>query len=127
MIKKIFTVIIVLMLLGVAWLFYEYQQTAGAADEQVEKDLHALRMGYDVQLENKSGVFADVAHHGKVFLDRKLVNQSINEQRQYVRHYHSLYLREGVKSCLETQMIYPNRQAVILSEGWKQFTQKCLP
>ena len=127
MIKKIFTAIIIMMLLGVAWLFYEYQKTAGAADEQVEKDLHELRMGYDEQLENKSGVFVDPAHHGKVFLDRKLVNQSINEQRQYVRHYNSLYLREGVKSCLETQMIYPNRKAVILSEKWNQFTKKCLP
>lgn len=127
MIKKLFTAIIIMMLLGVAWLFYEYQQTASVADEQVEKDLHELRMGYDLQLENKSGVFTNVAHHGKIFLDRKLVNQSINEQRQYVRHYNSLYLREGIKSCLETQMIYPNRQAVILSEEWKQFTKKCLP
>lgn len=122
-----FTAVIIFMLLGVAWLFYQYQQTAGAADEQVEKDLHELRMSYDKQLEKNEGVFIDVAHQGKVFLGRELVNQSINKQRQYVRHYHSLYLREGVKSCLETQMIYPNRQAEILSEKWTQFTKNCLP
>ena len=127
MFKKLFIAFIVIGLLGVAWLFYQYQQTAGAADEQVEKDLHELRMGYDKQLENNDGVFSDVTHQGKVFLGRELVNQSINEQRQYVRHYHGLYLREGVKSCLETQVVYPNRQAVILSEKWNQFTKNCLP
>ena len=127
MIKKILTALIIFMLLGIAWLFYEYQQTAGAADEQVEKDLHTLRMNYDSQLQTNSGVFMDVEHRGKIFLDRKLVNQSINEQRQFVRHYNGLYLREGVKSCLQTQVIYPNRSSEILSEKWAQFTKKCLP
>lgn len=127
MLKKLFFVCIVIGLLGVAWLFYQYQQTAGAADEQVEKDLHELRMNYDKQLENSDGVFIDVEHQGKVFLGRNLVNQSINEQRQYVRHYNGLYLREGVKSCLETQMIYPNRTADILSETWLNSAVNCLP
>jgi hypothetical protein len=127
MFKKLFIGLIVIGLLGVAWLFYQYQKTAGAADEQVEKDLHELRMVYDEKLENKSGVFLDVEHHGKIFLDRKLVNQSINEQRKYVRHYHGLYLREGLKSCLKTQVVYPNRKAVILSEKWTRLTKNCLP
>lgn len=127
MFKKLFFVCICIGLLAVAWLFYEYQKTAGAADAQVEKDLHELRMAYDQQLQKNEGVFTDVLHHGKVFLDRKLVNQSINEQRQYVRHYNGLYLREGIKSCLETQVIYINRESKVLSEKWSLVDNKCLP
>lgn len=127
MLKKLFIAFIIVLFVGAGWIFNEYRKAASEANAQVEKDLHDLRIAYDLQHETKTGKFAQAEDFQKSFLDRQLVNQTINEQQQFVRHYHGLYIREGKKSCLKTQVIYLNRKMEITKEAWVDGNLGCLP
>lgn len=127
MLKKLFITFVIALFLGAGWVFNEYRKATGEANAQVEKDLHDLRIAYDLQQETKTGIFANAENFQKSFLDRQLVNQTINEQQQFVRHYHGLYILEGKKSCLKTQVIYLNRRMEIFKETWVDGDFGCLP
>jgi antitoxin component YwqK of YwqJK toxin-antitoxin module len=111
--KNIFTGITVLVFLFCGWLFYEYKQIAGEAEVQVEKDVLWLSLAF----EDMDAVVGENLLDRK-YLETQLMQQSINSENKFIRHYRSLFIQEGKKSCLETQVSYFNHNPEIEMQTW---------
>lgn len=120
--KKLRTIIAVLALIGVAWLFYEYKQIAGEAEARVEKDIRWLITAFEQGEFNAQLQLSEQTH-----LETQLVVQGVNENNRFVRGYHSLFIKSGERSCLLSEVFYENHEPSIQDQRWLKTAEGCLP
>lgn len=121
--NKIVTVLVIGLLVAIGYVFFQYQDIASQADAQVEKDIQFLEASFrDRSSESLSGV-----HEQEKYVQSALVLQSVNEAKQFVRHYHSLFIENGVRNCLLSKIIYLQKQTTLLEQVWLDEEQVCLP
>jgi len=120
--KKIITPIIVLALIAIAWLFYEYKKIAGEAEARVEKDVRWLMTKFEQEDYDQQLNLAAKTH-----LETQLVVQGVNENNQFVRGYHSLFIENGERSCLLSEVVYEFREPKLLDQRWLALEDNCLP
>jgi hypothetical protein len=121
--NKIVIGILILLLAVMGYVFVQYQSIAGDAEEQVAKDIRFLEDSYhDRSSTSLTGEYLKMKH-----IQTQLVLQSVNADKQFVRHYHSLFIENGVKQCLQSQVIYLQRQTTILQQSWLENPDICLP
>lgn len=121
--QRIIWILVACLIVGLAYLFYQYKQVAMQAEQQVEKDIRLIEQGFR---DGSSHWLQTEQHSGKRILKTQLVMQTIDEKNRFIRQYHSELVKEGERSCLQTRVIYPNKQAEILTQTFVQ-TQMCLP
>jgi hypothetical protein len=119
--KKVFVVIAVLFFLGCSWLFYEYLDIAGAAEKQVEYDIKWLGSSFDI-----SPLLLEEEHVNKTHLQTQLTRQRLDNESRFIRHYRSLFFKEGEKSCLESLVRYKNYQPVLHQQAWLPKGKPCI-
>lgn len=120
--KNVKIAVIVLAVLGIGWLFYEYKQIAGEAEVRVAKDIRWLMDGFDEQEQVES-----LSLQNKTHLETQLVVQGVNEHNRFVRGYHSLFIHSGDRTCLLTEVVYENREPAIQKQHWLGPDDNCLP
>lgn len=120
MIKNILLGLIVLVFIFCGWLLYEYKQVAAEAEAQIIEDVLWLELSFD-------GVdtLAGVSMNNKKHLETKLIHQSIDGHNKFLRYYRSLFIRDGNKSCLETEVSYLNRNPNIEQQIWLKNGSAC--
>jgi hypothetical protein len=118
--KNILTGLVALVFLFCGWLLYEYKQIAGEAEAQVEKDVTWLSLSFE-------GVDALAGESllNKKYLETRLIQQSVNHEQKFIRHYRSLFIHEGKKSCLETTISYLDRHPNIEQQSWLGVNSTC--
>lgn len=121
--KKILMGLFVLALLGLGYVLYQYQQIAADADAQVEADIKLLEKTFR---EATSDALTGM-HEGDKYIQTQLAYQHINDSQQFVRVYHSLFIQNGVRSCLASHFIYLQRQPKIQKQNWLENGENCLP
>jgi hypothetical protein len=119
--KKVFVVIAVIFFLGCSWLFYEYLEIAGAAEKQVEYDIKWLGSSFDI-----SPLFLEEEHINKKHLGTQLIQQRLDNKNRFIRHYRSLFIKSGKKSCLESLIRYKNYQPVLQQQDWLLKGKACI-
>lgn len=119
--KKILIYGFALVFILCAWLFYEYKQVAGFAEEQVESDILWLRLSFETSAKNGQADFVNRKH-----LETHLVQQSVDEHNRFLRHYGSLFIQEGEKQCLMTQVSYLNFNPSIEKQQWVDLESGCV-
>lgn len=102
------------------WLLYEYKQVANLAEERVANDIRWLQQGFE-----ESDAFLAPEHENKTHLETKLMHQSVTENNRFQRHYRSLFILEGKKSCLESVLSYLNLSPVLERQDWMVSTENC--
>ena len=120
--KKILTSILVLLLVVIGWLFYEYKQIAGEAEARVEKDIRWLM----TKFENKD-YSENLNLENQRHLETQLVIQGVNEMNKFVRGYHTLFIENGDRSCLLSEVTYENHEPSVQDQRWLQTAEGCLP
>lgn len=120
MIKNILLGLIVLVFIFCGWLLYEYKQVAAEAEAQIIEDVLWLELSFD-GVDTLAGVLMNNKKH----LETKLIHQSIDGNNKFLRHYRSLFIREGNKSCLETEVSYLNRNPNIEQQIWLKNGSTC--
>jgi hypothetical protein len=121
--NKIVTVILVGLLFAVGYVFFQYQEIASQADEQVEKDIAFLEAAF----RDRSSAALSGEHEQEKYIQTALVLQSVNEAQQFVRHYHSLFIENGVRNCLLSKIIYLQKQTTLHEQVWLDDGKICLP
>ena len=127
MFKKFFTLIISIIFILAIWAFIEYKQVASEAEAQINLDIAALKQQFNEQRKSGEGAFEEAQYENFEWVDSRLMQQSINENQQFVRHYRSLFIHQAHTRCLLSQVIYPQRQVTILSQRWLAEGMDCLP
>ena len=121
--KKVLLGLLVVALIALGYVFYQYQKIASDADAQVEADIKLLEQTYrDLTSKALSGL-----HEGDKYVQTQLAYQHINEHQQYVRVYHSLFIQKGVRSCLASHIVYLQKQPNIQQQVWLESAENCLP
>jgi hypothetical protein len=120
MIKNILLGLIVLVFIFCGWLLYEYKQVAAEAEAQIIEDVLWLELSFD-GVDTLAGVSMNNIKH----LETKLIHQSIDGNNKFLRHYRSLFIRDGKKSCLETEVSYLNRNPNIEQQIWLNNGSAC--
>ena len=118
--KNIILVIGIAVFLLCGWIFFEYKQVAGEAEAQVEKDITWLRLGF-----NELDQVASESLINKKHLETQLMQQSVNDENLFIRHYRSLFIQDGKRSCLETLVSYENRQSNVETQRWLNDEVSC--
>ena len=121
--NKLVTALIIMLVGAMAYVFYQYQIIASEADEQVEKDIVFLEKTF----RERSSQALTGEHEKEKYIQTALIFQSVNDEQQFVRHYHSLFIENGVRNCLHSQIVYLQKQASLHKQAWLQDTQACLP
>ena len=121
--NKLVTALVVMLVGAMGYVFYQYQIIASEADEQVEKDIAILEKTF----RERSSDALTGDHEKEKYIQTALMFQSVNDQQQFVRHYHSLFIENGVRNCLKSQIVYLQKQATILEQTWLQDSEACLP
>ncbi|MGR6872041.1 hypothetical protein ACU6U9_06995 [Pseudomonas sp. HK3] len=121
--NKVVSAFIVIVLIGLAYVFYQYQIIASEADEQVEDDIVFLEKTY--RDRNSEALTGD--HEKEKYIQTALVLQRVNDEQKFVRYYHSLFIENGVRNCLQSQIIYLEKQTTLLSQKWLPTDEGCLP
>ena len=104
-----------------AWLLYEYKQVASFAEQRVENDIAWLEKYFE-----DSTVLALSEHKNKKYLETKLMHQSVTDEQRFQRHYRSVFLLAGKKSCLESVLSYLNLLPVLEKQFWKESDEMCI-
>lgn len=121
--KKIVTFLVLLALVGLVYVFYQYQQIAAEADIQVEADIQLLEKSFREQTsEALTGL-----HEGEKYVQTQLTSQHINDEQKFVRVYHSLFIQNGVRNCLQSHLTYQQKQPNIKQQIWLEIGESCLP
>ena len=113
MLKRILPAVGIAALVLLAWIAFQYQQSASEALERIKQDKLWLRTLLPEQQQNAVGPFEHIEHQNKNWVQTELVQQGVSEGNLFVRVYNSLFILNGQRSCLRTSVIYPNRQATI--------------
>lgn len=121
--KKILTGLVMLMVVVLAYVLYQYQNIAAEAEAQVERDIVWLEQGF----RNQSSDALQLEHKDDKYVQTQLVMQSVNEAQKFVRHYHSLFIKNGQRSCLLSQVTYFQMQPEIFKQTWLESAENCLP
>ena len=121
--NKLVTALIVMLVVAMAYVFYQYQTIATEEDEQVEKDIVFLEKTF----RERSSQALTGEHEKEKYIQTALIFQSVNDEQQFVRHYHSLFIENGVRNCLHSQIVYLQKQASLHKQAWLQDTEACLP
>jgi hypothetical protein len=121
--NKVVSAFIVIVLIGLAYVFYQYQIIASEADEQVEDDIVFLEKTY----RDRSSEALTGDHEKEKYIQTALVLQRVNDEQKFVRYYHSLFIENGVRNCLQSQIIYLEKQTTLLSQKWLPTDEGCLP
>ncbi|GAA6135426.1 hypothetical protein NBRC116188_22160 [Oceaniserpentilla sp. 4NH20-0058] len=120
--KKIVAFLMLLALVGLAYIFYQYQQIAAEADIQVEADIQLLEKSYRDQTSKAlTGL-----HEGEKYVQTQLASQHINDEQKFVRVYHSLFIKNGVRNCLQSHLTYQQKQPNVQKQIWLKPDQYCL-
>lgn len=121
--NKLVTALVVMLVVGMGYVFYQYQIIASEADEQVEKDIAFLEETF----RERTSQALSGDHEKEKYIQTALIFQSVNDEQQFVRHYHSLFIENGVRNCLQSQIVYLQKQATLHKQAWLQDTEVCLP
>jgi hypothetical protein len=119
--KKIFITVAIIFFVGCGWLFYQYLHIASSAEKQVEEDILWLRHNF-----NTSAAFSQQTHADKKHLETQLIQQSLDLENRFIRHYHSLFIKDGNKSCLESLVRYQDYQPILEKEVWLAQGKLCI-
>lgn len=103
-----------------AWVFYQYVSIANEAERQVEKDIAWIVLGF-----HDASVLGEQVMSKKKHLETKLFQQSIDSNHRFLRHYYSLFIEKGDKTCLQTVVSYRNQQPQIDKQNWLADTELC--
>lgn len=121
--KKWLLAILLLVISGLGYVFYQYQQIAAEADEQVEADIKLLEQEFRAQTsEALTGL-----HEQDNYVQTQLAFQHINAEQLYVRVYQSLFIKNGKRSCLQSHIVYQQKQPKIHQQIWLEESKNCLP
>jgi hypothetical protein len=107
--------------IGCGWLFYQYLNIASSAEKQVLADIQWLQQSFKV-----SATFTQPQHLNKIHLETQLIQQSLDLENRFIRHYRSLFVKEGNRSCLESLLWYKNYQPEIEKEIWLAEGKVCI-
>ncbi|EAT12929.1 hypothetical protein HF888_01245 [Bermanella marisrubri] len=121
--KRIIYLLVVCLVAGIAYLFYQYQTISQQAEQQVTTDIKLIEQPFR---NGSSHWLQTEAHKNKTLLKTQLITQSVDDQNRFIRHYHSKFIRAGEHSCLKTQIVYPQREAEVLEQSFVD-TEACLP
>ena len=121
--KKALTILVILIIAAAGYVLYQYQKVAAEAEAQVEKDIAWLEQGF----RNQSSDALQLEHKGDKYVQTQLVMQSVNEAQKFVRHYHSLFIKNGQRSCLLSQVTYFQMQPEMFKQIWLESAENCLP
>jgi len=121
--KKALTVLLILVLGFAVYTFIKYQEIAESAEKQVEDDIAFLESSF----RNRTSLALSGEHQAEKYVQTALVLQSVNEEQQFVRHYHSLFIENGVRNCLASKIIYLQKQPTLLEQTWLSDGDICLP
>jgi len=121
--KKVLLGLFFLVLMALGYVFYQYQQIASEADAQVKADIKLLEKTFR---ESTSAALVD-SHEADKYVQTQLAYQHINQAQQYVRVYHSLFIQNGVRSCLASHIVYLQKQPNIQQQIWLESAENCLP
>jgi hypothetical protein len=119
--KKVLMVIGLIFFIACGFLFYEYLKIAGVAEKQVEEDIKWLQHSF-----NLSFVLLAEQHANKTHLQTQLIRQQLDHESRFIRHYRSLFYKEGEKSCLESLIRYKNYQPVLHQQIWLPKGKPCI-
>ncbi len=121
--KKALTFLVVLIIGAVGYVLYQYQNIAAEAEAQVERDIVWLEQSF----RNQSSDALQLDHKDDKYVQTQLVMQSVNEEQKFVRHYHSLFIKNGQRSCLLSQVTYFQMQPEMFKQTWLESAENCLP
>lgn len=121
--KKALTILVILIIGAAGYVLYQYQKVAAEAEAQVEKDIAWLEQGF----RNQSSDALQLEHKDDKYVQTQLVMQSVNEAQKFVRHYHSLFIKNGQRSCLLSQVTYFQMQPEMFKQIWLESAENCLP
>ncbi|MFT5594692.1 MAG: hypothetical protein ACI8SR_003084 [Oceanicoccus sp.] len=121
--NKFVSAIVIIIVCGVGYVFYQYQQIAAEADEQVEKDIVFLESTF----RDRSSDALAGDHVNEKYIQTALVLQRVNDKQQFVRHYNSLFIENGVRNCMQSTIMYLQKQATLLEQIWLSEEKGCLP
>jgi len=121
--NKLVIAIVICIIVAVGYVFMQYQEIAADAEAQVEKDIAMLEDSF----RNQSSAALSGDHKNEKYIQTQLVLQSVNEKNQFIRHYNSLFIENGVRQCLQSQIFYLHKQAKILQQDWLENDDNCLP
>ena len=127
MFKKLLWLTVLLVFIGAVWAFVQYREVAAEAEAQIQVDTDLLKQDIELKRQARQGPFKEVFYEKLELVESRLIVQSINENRQLVRHYHSLFIYQGHTRCLLSKMYYPQRQGTVLSQRWLPEGTDCLP
>jgi hypothetical protein len=119
--KKISITVAIIFFVGCGWLFYQYLHIASSAEQQVAEDILWLRDNF-----NTSTAFSLPAHADKKHLETQLIQQSLDLENRFIRHYHSLFIKDGNRSCLESFVRYQNYQPILKKQVWLAEGKLCI-
>ena len=121
--NKLVVAIVICFVVAVGYVFVQYQEIAADAEAQVEKDIVLLEASF----RNQTSTALTGEHENEKYIQTQLVLQSVNEKNQFIRHYNSLFIENGERQCLQSQIIYLHKQAQILQQSWLDSDKNCLP
>jgi hypothetical protein len=119
--KNFFIVVASIFFIGCGWLFFEYLNIASSAEQQVVEDIQWLHQGF-----NDPTKFLKPKHFNKKLLETKLIQQSVDFENRFIRHYRSLFVKDGNRSCLESLVRYEAYQPIIEKETWLAEVERCI-
>jgi hypothetical protein len=119
--KKILITIATIFFVGCGWLFYQYLDIASSAEKQVAEDILWLRDNFST-----SAAFSQQQHVDKKHLETQIIQQSLDLENRFIRHYHSLFIKDGNKSCLESLVRYKNYQPILEKQVWLAQGKLCI-
>lgn len=110
------------ILVFLVWTFIQYKQIAKEAEARVEQDVRWLMTRFE-----QGNVDDNLQLERKTHLQTQLVVQGVDEMNRFVRGYHSLFIEDGKRTCLLSEVGYEQRQPVLMGQRWLKTEEGCLP